>query len=143
MAPSKIGEYTATRITGRAVDWISTHKKNFGDTPFFLYLALHNTHAPLESLPQFEKMYANITFARKRQYYAMVSTVDSSVQNVTDALRSEGLFDNTLVVWMTDNGAPGLVAVQKKKPKKKKTKLCMCACSFDWFIACLFVYFVY
>jgi arylsulfatase B len=107
VAPEYIGNYTGTRFANRAVDWISQHQSRYGDAPFFMYLALHNTHAPLEALPEFEQLYANDTWADRRKYYAMVSTVDSSVANVTEALRSQGLFNNTLLVWMTDNGSPG------------------------------------
>ena len=40
----------------------------------------------------------------KRAYYAMVSTVDSSLSNVTEALKEMGLWNNTLLIWATDNG---------------------------------------
>ncbi len=36
----------------------------------------------------------------------MVSVVDQSVLNVSDALKNNGLWDNTLFIWTTDNGAP-------------------------------------
>ena len=40
-----------------------------------------------QALPQFLAEYPNITFATQKAYYAMVSTVDSSVRNLTDALK--------------------------------------------------------
>ena len=107
-APQLLGNYTATRFTDAAVEHVREHRARYGaDTPFFLYLALHNTHAPLQSLPEFADMYANVSFRPQREYYAMMSTVDASVANVTAALKAQsGMWDNTIFVWMTDNGAP-------------------------------------
>ena len=36
----------------------------------------------------------------------MVSYVDETTKNVTNTLRSAGMWDNTLFVWTTDNGSP-------------------------------------
>lgn len=60
-----------------------------------------------QALPDFLDEYPNISFATQQAYYAMVSTVDSSVRNVTEALKAAGLWNNTLLVWATDNGASG------------------------------------
>jgi len=38
-------------------------------------------------------------------FNAMISAVDETVHNVTRALKAAGLWDNTLLVWTTDNGA--------------------------------------
>ena len=105
-APAALGEYTATRFTRSAVDWLRGHAARYGARPAFLYLALHNTHAPLQALPQFEALYANISFAPRRSYYAMMSTVDDTVRNVTAALKEAGLWNSSLVIWHTDNGTP-------------------------------------
>ena len=40
----------------------------------------------------------------------MVSVVDESVRNVTDALVEAGMWNDTLLVWTTDNGSPVQVA---------------------------------
>jgi len=47
---------------------------------------------------------------KRNHFNAMVSVVDSTVANVTAALHRRGLYDNTLIVWTTDNGAPVQVA---------------------------------
>jgi arylsulfatase A-like enzyme len=106
-APQFAGNYTGTRFADAAVEHVRTHAASFGaSTPMFLYLALHNTHAPLQSLPQFEAMYANVSFKAQREYYAMMSTVDSAVANLTAELKAQNMWKDTLFVWMTDNGAP-------------------------------------
>jgi arylsulfatase B len=110
-APQLAGEYTGTRFADAAVASVREHAARHGagaaaTAPLFLYLALHNTHAPLQALPAFEALYANVSFAPQRNYYAMMSTVDSAVGNVTAALKEAGMWDNTLFVWTNDNGAP-------------------------------------
>jgi arylsulfatase B len=102
-APALIGNYTGTRFNDAAVRIISSHDPS---TPLFLYLALHNTHAPLESLPEFAALYPGVTWPAEKQYLAMTSTVDSTVANVTAALKAAGMWDNAVVFWATDNGAP-------------------------------------
>ena len=104
------GQYTGYRFNDAAVERISTHAAKYGDAPMFLYYALHNTHAPIEAEPKYLALYENITDKLQRTFYAMVSTVDDAVLNVTQALKASGMWDNTVFVWMTDNGSPIQVA---------------------------------
>lgn len=71
----------------------------------FMYPALHNTHAPIEAPPRFVNMY-HTGDVKKDTFAAMVSVVDETVANVTAALRTAGMWDNTILVWITDNGSP-------------------------------------
>jgi arylsulfatase A-like enzyme len=71
----------------------------------FRYLALHNTHGPVEAPEEFESLYT-FPFALQNTFDAMVSVVDSTVANVTSALKSTGMWNTTLVIWTTDNGSP-------------------------------------
>merc|ERR1711879_616555 len=73
-----------------------------------MYLALHNTHAPIEAPARFVSMY-NFSAdegKRKNVFFAMVSVVDETVKNVTAALKEKGMWNDTLLVWSTDNGSP-------------------------------------
>ncbi len=103
-APEVIGEYTGTRFMNAAVDYISGHDRS---APLFMYLALHNTHAPIEALPADVALY-NKTFPWKLQntFYAMTTAVDRTVGAVVAALKNTGMWDNTLLIWTTDNGTP-------------------------------------
>jgi len=74
--------------------------------PFFIYWAIHNTHAPIESPLRFQTQYSHFGDPLKETFSGMVSVVDESVKNVTDALKSTGAWSNTLFVWTTDNGSP-------------------------------------
>ena len=105
-APEAINEYTGTRFAASAVDYLTQHSAKHPGVPLFLYAALHNTHAPLQALPEFLALYPDVAFPAQKSYYAMMSTVDASVGNITRALKSLDLWDNSLVVVHTDNGAP-------------------------------------
>jgi len=76
-APEVVGEYTGTRFLNAAVDYINGHD---AAAPLFLYLALHNTHGPIEAEPADIALY-NKTFPWKLQhtYYAMTTAVDRTV----------------------------------------------------------------
>ena len=71
------------------------------NSPFFLYAALHNTHAPFEVPPQYEARY-NHSFRPQNVWSGMVSAVDESVGNITRALKDNNMWDDTLVVFDTE-----------------------------------------
>ena len=107
-AAQVVGEYTGTRFLNAAVEYITGHDTS---APLMMYLALHNTHGPIEALPQDVALY-NKTFpwGLQQRYYGMTTAVDRTVGAVVAALKAKGLWDNTLVIWTTDNGAPVQVA---------------------------------
>lgn len=106
-APEVVGEYTGTRFLNAAVDMINAHDPA---TPLFMYLALHNTHAPIEALPEDLVLYNKTFPSLQARYYGMMTSVDRTVGAVTAALKAKGLWENTIVCWTTDNGAPVQVA---------------------------------
>ena len=103
-SPNISGTYNAFRFTRRATDAIAAHNSTAG--PLFLYVALQNTHAPIEADPSFTALYPNETYATRRTFSAMLSAVDSSVANITAALKAAGMWDSTILVWASDNGTP-------------------------------------
>lgn len=77
----------------------------------FLYFAIHNTHNPTEAPIRFQQLYSTLDAWPTRQVFnAMVSVVDETTSNITQALRRAGLWDETLFIWSTDNGSPVAVA---------------------------------
>ncbi|MDE2692132.1 MAG: sulfatase-like hydrolase/transferase [Acidobacteriota bacterium] len=101
--------YLSDLIGDHAERFIAGHR----DEPFFLYLAHHAPHYPYQGPGDPAERYAGEdTFPgvgavtdRKRAYREMVESMDASVGRVLDALEEQGLFENTLVWFFSDNGA--------------------------------------
>ena len=73
------------------------------DGPFFLYCALNVPHYPEQADPKFLNLYKDMEMPR-RSYAAMVTTTDDRIGQVIRTLDLWGLTDNTLVIFMSDNG---------------------------------------
>ena len=90
------------------LDTISSHNAS---QPLFLFYAPHIVHTPLQMPRQFSDKFAFMAATDKpshnRQYYhSMVNFADAAVKNITDALKAKGMWDDTLVIFSSDNGGP-------------------------------------
>ncbi len=74
------------------------------EKPFFLYLAYNAPHTPLEAKEEDLKHYSNIKDTKRRTYAAMVHAVDRGVGRVVAALKETGQYENTLIIFFSDNG---------------------------------------
>lgn len=72
--------------------------------PFFLYLAFNAPHTPLQALKSDFDALPQIKDRRLRVYAAMIRALDRDVGKVLASLKREGLDDNTLVIFTSDNG---------------------------------------
>jgi len=72
--------------------------------PFFLYLAFNAPHTPLQALRADYEALPQIENHTLRVYGAMIRALDRGVGQVLDALRANGLEDDTLVIFTSDNG---------------------------------------
>lgn len=84
------------------VDFIKKHK----DEPFFLFASFNAPHAPMQATEEDLELYKHIKPEKRRKYAAMVHRLDVNVGKIMDALQEEGLKENTLVVFISDNGGP-------------------------------------
>ncbi len=94
--------YFTDLITDDAVRIIEKHEK--GDKPFFLYLAHLAVHSPYQAPKKYIDKFTHIKNKTKRIYAAMAASMDDSLKKVLDALDRTGLRDNTLVLFISDNG---------------------------------------
>jgi len=101
----RVDDYLTDALTKEAVGFIDRNQKK----PFFLYLAQHVPHAPLQAPAKYIDRYQNIADPNKRVYAAMVSALDDSVGAVIAKLKQDGLYQNTLVIFLSDNGCAGYV----------------------------------
>lgn len=96
--PIKEEGYLTTRITEEAVDFISHHKKEH----FFLYVAYNAVHSPPEAPKEDIK---NLTGDEKRDtLMAMIKHLDMGVGEIVKSLKKHDIYDNTLLIFLTDNG---------------------------------------
>lgn len=93
--------YTTDAYGARAVDWIG---KQTGK-PYFLYLAFNANHWPMEATPKYLGRFPNLTGKRKT-FAAMMSAMDDAVGAVLTKVRESGQEENTLIVFLSDNGGP-------------------------------------
>ncbi|MFC3417364.1 sulfatase [Algoriphagus hitonicola] len=84
------------------VDFIRRHR----DEPFFLYASFNAPHAPLQATEEDLRLFEHIQDLDRRTYLAMVHRLDQNVGKILNALESEGLEENTIVVFLSDNGGP-------------------------------------
>ena len=101
------GGYLTDYYTEEAVKVIEANK----DRPFFLYLAHWAPHTPLQATKADYDALSHIENHRERVYAAMIRALDRGVGQVLDALRENGLEDNTLVMFTSDNGGAGYIGL--------------------------------
>jgi arylsulfatase A-like enzyme len=98
LKPIKEEGYLTTRITEEAVSFINRHKEE----PFFLYVAYNAVHSPPEAPDEDIK---NVTGNKKRDtLMAMIKHLDLGVGEIVSSLKKHNIFENTLLIFLTDNG---------------------------------------
>jgi arylsulfatase A-like enzyme len=91
-------------LAREAVQWIGATPTN---DPFFLYLAFTSPHVPLQEPRRWTEVYQeSAPDAAHQLYWAAISHLDEAVGRVMDEVDRIGKRDNTLVVFLSDNGAP-------------------------------------
>jgi len=80
-------------------------KRNKND-PFFLYLAYFAPHVPLAATEKYLSRFPGEMPERRRYALAMMSAVDDGIGNIRELLKDLDLDENTLIFYMSDNGAP-------------------------------------
>lgn len=109
-------------ISKEATNWIS--EKRTKDKPFFMIISTNEPHTPIDPPVNFAQLYDNPEVMKKsksvsyggydrpekdisvfqKEYYGTVSQLDSSFGKLMEFLEKEGLKENTLVIFTSDNG---------------------------------------
>ncbi|KAM8847726.1 arylsulfatase I-like [Synchiropus picturatus] len=100
------GKYSTHLYTQRVRKILATH--NPQSQPLFIYLSFQAVHTPLQSPQEYIYPYRELENVARRRYAAMVSAVDEAVHNITYALRKYGYYQNSVMIFSTDNGGQPL-----------------------------------
>ncbi|MDF7826511.1 arylsulfatase [Pontiellaceae bacterium B12227] len=87
--------------------WI--RKQHEAKHPFFAYISLNAPHAPLVAPEKYTKRFSELGYDKGTAgRYGMVENIDDNFGRMMDKLAGWKALDNTLVIFMTDNGATHL-----------------------------------
>ena len=85
----------------QAESWIDSVK---GKQPLFAYITPNAAHAPLDVPDEYFKRYKGKVPDEVAKFYGMIENIDENVGGLLKRLNDWGLAENTLVIFMTDNG---------------------------------------
>jgi arylsulfatase B len=100
--PVEEKEYLTDALTREAVDFIN----RASDRPFFLYLPYNAVHSPLQGADRYMRKFDFIQDIHRRIFASMLANLDDSVGEVLAALEANELMENTIIVFLSDNGGP-------------------------------------
>jgi arylsulfatase A-like enzyme len=93
--------YCTDIFTNAAIRFIESNRQR----PFFVYLATNAPHTPLEIAPQYSEPYKAMGLSdTTARIYGMITNIDENVGRLLARLDSLNLRDNTIVIFMSDNG---------------------------------------
>ena len=87
-----------------ADDAVRVIKARDPSRPFFMLLALNAPHTPVQPPESLEHMYAHIKEPLRADYLRLVYAMDKAIGQVAHALQNEGILDDTLIIFLSDNG---------------------------------------
>ena len=93
--------YSTYIYADRATTIIANHDKS---KPLFLYLPFQSVHSPVQVPKQYANMYPNIQNEGRRNYCGMVTALDEAIGKVVASLETNGLMNDTTIIFTADNG---------------------------------------
>jgi arylsulfatase A-like enzyme len=98
--PIEEKEHLTDAITRESIDFIRQNRSG----PFFLMATYNAPHTPLQAPDRYVEMYKDEPDPVKRVYYAMIKQLDDDIGLLLGELSNLGLLENTLVIFLSDNG---------------------------------------
>ncbi|CAM1333361.1 sulfatase-like hydrolase/transferase [Tenacibaculum aestuariivivum] len=112
-------EYTTTKFTDLAIDWVDLQKE-----PWFLWLAYNAPHTPFHLPPSnldtqsLSSDQASIDANPMPYYMAMLEALDTEVGRLLASMSQEEK-DNTVIIFIGDNGTPNQVVQEHASQRAK------------------------
>lgn len=89
-----------------AMGWIKEVQKT--DAPFFAYISTNAPHGPFIAPPKNTKRFTDLGFGKEQAgFYGMIENIDENMGRLLAKLAAWQLADNTMVIFMSDNGMTG------------------------------------
>lgn len=98
--PKKYDGYCTDIWFDGAMKFIETHK----DQPFFVYLSTNAPHGPYNVSPKYSNLYKNNPKVPNAAFWGMITNIDDNMARLDAKLKELNLSDNTILIFMTDNG---------------------------------------
>lgn len=118
--PQKYEGYTTDVFCGEAIKWMRARTK--AEKPFFCYLATAAAHGPLFVPQKYREAYQDQPRA-VASFFGMIANIDENLGRLEAFLKDAGLRDNTILVFMTDNGGTAGVKVYNAGMRGRKIDL--------------------
>lgn len=106
--------YLTDLLAQKAVRFLEAHQAE----PFFLYVPFSAVHTPLQAPIELVAEFDTVKDPAQRIYYAMIKSLDLAVGRIVGALDSLNLAENTLLVFLSDNGGATYTTVADNSPLK-------------------------
>lgn len=97
-------DYLTDFFTDEAVRWIADLNRRDADKPWFLYLSYNAPHSPMQATKDDLAACQHIANSKRRTYAAMMRALDRGVGRVMKLLTQTGEREETLIVFLSDNG---------------------------------------
>ncbi|MBN2452198.1 MAG: arylsulfatase [Lentisphaeria bacterium] len=103
--PRPFEGYCTDVFFGQALDFIARRREE----PFFCYIATNAPHGPFNVEPRYAAMYRRHTSSEQyARFLGMITNIDENVGRLRQTLARLGLEDDTILIFMSDNGQTGL-----------------------------------
>lgn len=108
-------QYLTDAIRDRSLNFIEDNK----DKPFFLYIPFTAPHEPFQAkLDLYNKELKNTKDEGKAVYYAIIRSLDNAIGAINQKLKDLNLEENTMVIFLSDNGAATYTDIASSDPLK-------------------------
>ncbi len=97
--------FSAPLVAEEAIHWLK--EKRDAEKPFFMTVWTHEPHLPIESDPEFQKLYEEFDDPGIRQHHGNVTQLDHAFGMLMKAVDELGLREDTFVIFTSDNGPEG------------------------------------
>ncbi len=112
--------YCTDVFFSEAASWIRAQSEK--RIPFFAYIPLNAAHGPLFVEDRYRRMFQGLP-PNLASFFGMIANIDENVGKLDDMLASSGLRDNTILLFMTDNGGTAGVSFYNAGMRGQKITL--------------------